>query len=248
MERAKINLVNWLMRRLFPKADAIIAVSHAVADDMRHTLGLESRVNVIYNPIILPGFEQQMQTPINWPWVDKSLPTVIFVGRLAKVKRADLLLEAFRSLVAQKPTRLLILGDGPELGQLQYWVAAHSLDSVCYFAGFHANPLPWIRNSDLLVLPSDYEGAPTVLVEAMGCGIQVVSTDCPGGSGEVLGHGRYGQLVPPGDSQALADAMYRSLTGAFHVPSQDLVRKASEFNLERAARRYLSVIRSVCKP
>jgi len=244
MKRIKMGLVHWMMRRLLPKADAIIAVSHALADDMQRTLGLQSGIEVIHNPIMLPCFDQQMRMSIDWPWADKSVPTVIFVGRLAQVKRTDLLLESFRRLVARTPARLLVLGDGPERAHLRQAITEHGLDHMCHLAGFHANPLPWVRNSDLLVLPSDYEGFGNVLVEAMGCGVQVVSTDCPDGPAEILDGGRYGQLVPLGDPSALADAMYRSLTGAFHVPPQDLVRRANEFSLERAVHSYLAVIQS----
>ena len=95
---------------------------------------------------------------------------------------------------------------------------------------------------DILILPSDYEGFGNVLVEALACGTQVIATDCPHGPAEILENGKYGQLVPVDDSLALAQAIERTLLKDFYVPAQTLKRRASEFNLERAASAYLRVI------
>ena len=74
-------------------------------------------------------------------------------------------------------------------------------------AGFVADPRHWYRNADLFVLPSLFEGMPNALIEAVASGIPALSTDCPSGPSEILDGGRCGGLVPPGDSQALADGI-----------------------------------------
>ena len=242
MQRIKHRLLIGLMRHLWPTADAIIAVSTALANDVRTTLQLRTAIHTIHNPIVLPDFEDQMQQAIHWPWLGRAIPTLVFVGRLAKVKRLDLLLNAFLQVAKARPVRLLIVGDGPERDHVTCLVEQHGLGAICHLAGHQDNPLPWIKAADILVLPSDYEGFGNVLVEAMACGTQVIATDCPYGPAEILEDGQYGQLVPVGDAQALAGAIERALSKNFHVPAPALMRRASEFNLERAASAYLHVI------
>lgn len=242
MQRVKHWLLIGLMRKLWPKADAIIAVSSALAEDMRATLKLRTTIQTIHNPIVLPDFGNRMQQVIRWPWPDQAIPTLVFAGRLAKVKRLDLLLDAFSQVAQALPVRLLIVGDGPERSHVSGLIEQYALTAMCHLAGHQDNPLPWIRAADILVLPSDYEGFGNVLVEAMACGTQVIATDCPHGPAEILKHGQYGQLVPVGDADALAQAMERALSKNFHVPPAVLMRRASTFNLERAANVYLHVI------
>lgn len=242
MQRIKHRLLIGLMRHTWPQADAIIAVSSALADDLRGTLKLRTAIHTVHNPVVLPDFDDQMQQSIRWPWPDHAMPTLVFAGRLAKVKRLDLLLDAFYQVAKARPVRLLILGDGPERDHVTRFVEEHGLAPICHLAGHQDNPLPWIKAADLLVLPSDFEGFGNVLVEAMACGTQVIATDCPHGPAELLGYGQYGQLVPVGDAQALAQAIARALSKEFCVPALTLMRRAGEFNLGRAASRYLRVI------
>lgn len=242
VQRAKHLLLLRLMQYLWPKSDAIIAVSSALADDICATLKLRRAIHVIHNPVVLPDFQNQMQQPIHWPWPDRNVATLVFVGRLAKVKRLDILLDAFLQVTQTRKTRLLILGDGPELEYVRNFVGQQGLSAICHLAGHQDSPLPWIKASDILILPSDYEGFGNVLVEAMACGTQVIATDCPHGPAEILGHGQYGQLVPTNHANALAHAIERALSKNFHVPATALIRHASEFNLEQAASAYLRVI------
>ena len=73
--------------------------------------------------------------------------------------------------------------------------------------GFQANPYSWMKSADLFCLPSKYEGLPNVLIEAMACGVPAISTDCPHGPNEILCGGELGEIVPVGDSAALAQAI-----------------------------------------
>src|SRR5690606_4782698 len=106
--------------------------------------------------------------------------------------------------------------------------------------GFVENVLPLIRQSQVLVLPSDYEGFGNVLVEAIACGTQVVATDCPHGPSEILDGGTYGQLVPTGDAVALEAAIRTVLENRFAVPEGMLKARAQEFTLDRSVDAYLS--------
>ncbi len=242
--RMRLLLELWMMRVLVKHADAVVAVSRSVADDMKCLINPNLPIRVIYNPAITDNFESLSREKIEWPWPDHSVPTVIFVGRLAQVKRLDLLLQAFSCCLRMVPSRLLIVGDGPEAGMGARLATTLGLEGGCKFLGHSVNPLPWIRHADVLVLCSDFEGFGLVLVEAMACGTQVIATDCPDGPAEVLSEGRYGRLVPVGDADALAAAIQASLRSPF-AAVDDLKGRAAEFTVERAVEQYVEVLGAV---
>jgi glycosyltransferase involved in cell wall biosynthesis len=155
------------------------------------------------------------------------------------VKNHQLLLRAFARL-DRPDARLMFVGDGN--GREALLSLARELDVAerVIFAGFRSDPTPFYLTADLFVLSSDYEGFGNVIVEAMACGTPVVSTDCPSGPGEILEGGRYGRLVPVGNAPALAHAIKTALEAP--VDRDALVRRASDFAPEIAARRYLDLL------
>ncbi|WP_321348565.1 glycosyltransferase [Halopseudomonas oceani] len=245
-KRARLVLERWLMRRLLLRADAVIAVSAAVAEDISHSVVAHPNLQVIHNPVVSDGFAERCGAEVEWPWPDYSVPTVIFVGRLAPVKRVDLLIEAFSKVKSSMAARLLILGEGPEASKLKLLAREHGLTGVCSFVGHQDDALPWIQRSDLLVLCSESEGFGLVLVEAMACGVQVVSTDCPDGPSEVLAGGRFGRLVPTNDVGSLAQAIEQSLNAPL-VDREELQTRAADFSVERAVSQYLEVLEAVVR-
>lgn len=243
LRRAKLEATRWLMRRLLPRADAIVAVTKALAHDVGEELSLPvDRINVIHNPAVTPDIDVRIRENVAWPWQADGVPTIVFAGRLEKVKRLDLLIDAFAAVRAKIESRLLIVGAGPLEGWILQQISAHGLAPHCALIGYRANPLPYIHRSDVLVLPSDHEGFGLVLVEAMACGTQVVATDCPHGPAEILGDGVYGQLVPCGDAGALATAITQVLSGNFIVPVESLVDRSRDFTAERSCQAYLRLV------
>jgi len=103
-----------------------------------------------------------------------------------------------------------------------------------------SNPLPYMKRSAVFALSSAWEGLPGALIEAMACGCPVVSTDCPGGSAEILQQGALGPLVPVGDDAALADAILALLDEP--TDPERLKARAAEFGLDASVDRYLEVL------
>ncbi len=228
-----------IARRWYPDADAIIAVSDAVADDLA-ALGVapRDRVTTIYNPIVTPGLDALINAPLAHPWfADTSVPVVLAVGRLHWQKDFSTLLRAFARVAATREARLVILGEGAERQRLQAQIQALGIADRVLLPGFVANPFPWMARAATLVLTSLLEGFGRVLPEAMACGCPVVSVDCPGGPREILADGHYGPLVPVGDDRALADALTASLD---QPPDRaGLRRRAADFSASLCADRYL---------
>lgn len=139
-----------------------------------------------------------------------QMRTVLFVGRLSYQKGVDVLLHAWRTVREQLPepekARLTIVGAGPRRGQLEQLGLALGIADSVEFAGLQCDVAPWLAHSDLLVLPSRWEGMPNAVLEAMACGLPCVATRVSG-SEDVIEHGVNGMLVEPGDPQALARAV-----------------------------------------
>lgn len=194
-----------LARWLYPGAK-VVAVSEGVADSLAAYTGLPRRdITVINNPVLTEQLRALSSEPLP---ADAVKPYLLGMGRLTAQKNFPLLLEAFSRVAEQRPEhRLLVLGEGPDRAALEAEAARLGLEERVSFPGFINNPYPYLREAAAFVLSSDWEGLPTVLIEALALGVPVVSTDCDSGPREILDGGRLGQLVPVGDAGALAEAM-----------------------------------------
>lgn len=235
-----------LMRRLYPHADALVAVSDGGAADLAEALRLpRDAVRTIYNPVVTPEVVQRAGEAVDDSWLQiGASPVIMTAARLAPEKALHVLIDAFALLRDQgSDARLAILGEGPERERLSRRIAEHELEAHVRLPGWVDNPYAWMHRSALFVLSSEFEGLPTTLIEAMACGCPVVATDCPGGSREILDNGRYGPLVPIGDAAELADAMAQTLA---HPPSSErLQRRAADFSIDRAVDAYEAEIQRI---
>jgi glycosyltransferase involved in cell wall biosynthesis len=229
---------------MYRKADAVVAVSCGIADDLAIKLGFpRENIEVICNPVITPNFWKNVGATA-YPYWSKndSIPLITFVGRLSQEKQVDHLIRSFALLRKQQAARLLIIGEGDKRQELEALVQSLQIGEWVHIPGFLSNPLPIIRDSDVLVLPSAHEGLGNVLIEAMGCGTQVISTDCPHGPAEILENGRWGQLVPVDSEEALCHAILRSVKREFWVEPEALKARASYFAADAAVDRYLALL------
>jgi glycosyltransferase involved in cell wall biosynthesis len=132
------------------------------------------------------------------------------------------------------------LGEGKKRSELESQAQDLGIAGDVEMPGFVENPYQYMSNAAVFTLTSLYEGLPGVLIQAMACGCPVISTDCPGGSAEILQHGKFGRLVPVGDPEALASAINSVLDAQ---PDRQLLRKrASVFSVERATQQYIDYL------
>lgn len=204
----------------YPWADEIVAVSQSVADDLVKAMHLErTRITVIKNPVVTPALRTKAEATLQHPWVGANEPPLIVsVGRLSEQKDLATLIRAFARLRKKRSARLLILGEGPRRTYLETLISQLEISDDVLLPGWVPNPVVYVREATLFVLSSRWEGLPGALIEALYCGTPIVATDAPGGTGEVLAHGRYGLLVPVGDVDKLAGAICRVLAGEVQRP------------------------------
>lgn len=225
----------------YPLADHIIAVSNDVARDLTVSAGIpKNLIQVIYNPVVTPDLLEKSKEPLEHPWFkDGEPPVILAVGRLTDQKAFDVLIQAFSHVRKNRPAHLLILGEGENRSALQSLIDQYRLGQDINLMGFVQNPYPYMAHSSLFVLPSRWEGLPTVLIEALYLGAPIVATDCPGGSREILQDGRFGRLVSVDDPVVLAEAMEKSMNDRHSFPSK---QSWEFFSLDFVMDRYLNLL------
>jgi len=196
----------------------IIAVSQGIADDLVENIGLSGKnIRVIMNPI-----DNEL---INSLANEHSLATeempenyYVHVGRLEHRKRHDWLLDGFAKSGIE--SSLILLGDGgaEDFQRVRELISQHGLEGQVYVCGFLRNPYPIIKRAKALVLTSEREGLPTVLIESLMLGTPCISFDCPNGPREIMEGWLDEWLLPLGDTNSLASALQRFESSKPNVP------------------------------
>jgi N-acetylgalactosamine-N,N'-diacetylbacillosaminyl-diphospho-undecaprenol 4-alpha-N-acetylgalactosaminyltransferase len=203
----KVNL--FLVRNLFNKADVIISNSHGVDMDLKFIMNITTNTEVIYNPIDI-GYinsKKNICEDIEF-YFRKDKKYIISVGRLIPLKRNIDLIKAFFELQKNDfSLELIFLGDGILKNDLINQCMELNIKEKVHFLGNVKNPFYYLNRSDLFVLNSEIEGFPNVLVEAMACGLPVISSDCKSGPSEILEDEKYGFLYTVGDIDELIQKM-----------------------------------------
>lgn len=231
-----------LVKMFYPWADSITAVSNGVADDLRRITGLPARrIKVICNPVVTPELREKTRDCPDHPWLKPGQPPVLLaVGRLTSMKAFPTLIRAFAQVQRTHMIRLIILGEGPDRKALETLIQELNLSEAVSLPGFVENPYAYMARASLFVLSSrGGEGLPTVMIEALFCGVPVVATDCPSGPREILADGKYGELVPMQDVPALARAINLSLEGNNPRPPEE---SWQPYELENIVDQYLRIL------
>ena len=215
-------------------------VSQGVADSIADATGMPGdRLSVIYNPTDMSAIRRRAKEAPDHPWFGGGGPPVVLsAARLTPEKDFPTLIEAFGRVAAERPCRLVVLGEGPERARMEARVRALGLEELVSLPGPVENPFAFMARARLFVLSSLHEGLGNVLVEAMVCGCPAVATDCPGGVAEVVQDPEL--LAPVGEPEALARVMLKTLDRP--VDRAELEAKTARFTMERAIDGYEAVI------
>jgi GalNAc-alpha-(1->4)-GalNAc-alpha-(1->3)-diNAcBac-PP-undecaprenol alpha-1,4-N-acetyl-D-galactosaminyltransferase len=226
----------------YPLADRIVVQTKRAGDYFSPKL--QKRICVISNPVLLPPDAKELSDKL------LSQRSLIAMGRLVPQKGFDILLEALAKLKDRYPEwTLTILGEGELRPQLESLRNKLGLGDRVHLVGRVKNPHVFLKQADIFIMSSRFEGFPNALCEAMACGLPVISTDCPNGPREIIRDGVDGILVPNEDVPELVTAMERLMYDEKERQSLgDRAKEVTErFGLEKVMSIWESLINEVIK-
>jgi glycosyltransferase involved in cell wall biosynthesis len=245
MKGVRPHLLRALMRGFYRQAETIVAVSESVAASLRDGLGVApAKLRTIYNPVVTPAIAEKAAAALDDDWfVPGAPPVVLGVGRLAPQKDFSTLVRAFAEVRRSRPARLVILGEGEERAAILDLARELGVAGDVRLPGYDHNPFRYMARATVFALSSIFEGLPGALIQAMACGCRVISTDCPGGSREILAGADPARaaLVPMRDPAALARGISALLDDAARGPAR-VTHDVARFTEEAAIDQYLEVL------
>lgn len=247
------EIKKFLIKMSYKLASGIICVSNGVKNSLRERYNLaEDKCFVVYNGIDLEEVKLKSLENVDEPffsWIKEKIPIITACGRLSIQKNYPLLMRCFKKILNYIDARLVIIGKGELEMFLKNYVRELGIENKVLFLGFQHNPFKYIAKSTVFVLSSLWEGFPNVLLEAMACGVSVVSTDCPFGPNEIIVNGKNGILVPNNDESALSTALISVLKD--ESLRKKLVNKALEsvekFKIENMVSNYEKIFELIVR-
>lgn len=223
------------MQICYPFTNGIIGVSEGVTEDIRKFIKFfQPRIETLNNPVKINENPVKNIDATEWPLNDSF--KILSVGTLKRQKNYKLLIKAFSIVASRVNAQLVILGEGEMRKELENYISTLGIDSRVFLPGFTLNTDSWFSTCDAFVLSSDWEGLPTVLIEALMHKCNIVSTDCPSGPMEILDNGEFGILVPRESPTALAEAILEIIKNPFEKNKFD--NKIKQFTVENVSNKY----------
>ena len=194
--------------------DRVVTISKAMLEEGQRLFPqLAGKWRLIYNAKDKKRLQRLAGEPVDDACIRQ--PYILAVERLEESQKDLTTLIKAYALLSERhhvKQKLYLLGKGRDEQQLRALAKSLGVQDDVVFLGFHGNPYPWILHADIIAHSAKMEGLPTAMIESLILGKFIVSTDCPTGPREILNDGKAGLLVPVGDAEAMADALYRLLT------------------------------------
>lgn len=225
----------------YRQATQIVVVSQSIGRHLEKLFKLDGgKIKVIHTLVNIAEIKNRSQEPISDYVFQKAFLYISLLSRLSPEKGINYLLQAFAKLRQRVQSKLIIIGEGDSRHNLEAMAKALNIDSDIVFMGYKDNPFKYLKNTDMFVLPSLYEGFPNVILESYACDVPVIATRCVGGIEEIINDGKNGILVNPADVNSLYNAMYNlalnrelreqvKLEGAKRVNEFDISVKLKEY-------------------
>lgn len=225
--------IPFLSKQTLVKQKEIVAVSDLVHKEIKKRLNLESKV--IYN---------YPETSVYKNEITPKFQYIIAVGRLEKIKQFDVLIKCYKaSRLKEKDVKLLIFGDGSQLKNLQGLIDSLNLENHVFLKGFSTNVSSFIAKAKALIMTSQSEGFPMVLIEAIQQKTPVISFDCKSGPSEIIKHNINGLLVKNQDEIEMTKALDTLTNDIFYLELKEkLMNYNSPFTEERIVNQWLDLL------
>jgi len=242
------GLYKILIRAFYNKTPQIVCVSKAAARDLVDNFGIkENKIKIIYNPLNTKEIQNSALQPLEQKYekIFKN-PTIITAGRLTKQKNKQHLIKAFKRVKDEiKEANLVILGKGELEPKLKQLINDLNLEDRVYLLGWQENSFKFLAKSKAFILSSLWEGLPCSILEAMACGLPVISVDCKSGPREILApktdinkeaeeieYAEFGILAPAPNKEKSEESLKQVMIEI--LTNKNLADKLSKKSLERA--------------
>jgi len=243
---------SFLIKKLFVKADGIIANSTGNGIELTNNFGIpKNLITTIHNPIDLDIVKNTLAVK---DFYDSNYFNFISVGRLNEGKNHELLLRSLAQ-VANKNIRLYIFGDGPLREYLMHLILNLKLENQVFLKGFSKDIFSFLKGADAFLFGSNHEGFPNVLIEAMAFELPIITTNCPSGPSEIMKVSasepiqkrvctEYGILVPIGNCIEMAEAINEMMnnTAYYNLCKKKVLTRSYDFQKEYILEQYLDYI------
>ena len=226
----------------FKKANKILVNSFDFKKEMDKKYSINSLC--ILNPFDFKNIKRKSYEKAKKIYKKKNSLKIISVGRLTDQKDFLTLLKAIKILKNKREVELVIVGKGREKKRLEDYVLNEKLETYVRFIGYQKNPFKFIKQADIFILTSLFEGSPNVLVEALFLKKYVISTDCPTGPREILNNGKYGSLVKIGDYKEISKILVNYKKNKIIKKKINLGHNSlKKFSYEINCKKYLNLIK-----
>ncbi|MFX0025456.1 MAG: glycosyltransferase [Candidatus Hermodarchaeota archaeon] len=252
--KGKSWYIKFILKFLYSlkQVNKIITVSKEIQHIIKIDYGInEKKISNIYNGINIELINKLKDEPIsdyNNIFYDENKFIFINVGRLVELKGQKYLIEAFAAVKDKlKNPKLLIIGEGPLRNKLIALIKDYQLENHVFLLGVRKNPYNLMAKSNIFILSSIYEGFPTVLLEALACGLPIISTNCKTGPFEILKKNEFGILVEAKNPKDLAENMLKlahnkELLKKFSIKA---LERAKDYNIKKKVNQWIQVIENL---
>lgn len=241
----KGKIIILLAKFLYKFAKKIICNSGDLAKEIK-SLSKSNNVTFVYNPTLKQNFKKlSKKFKLNqYPFKKKNKKIIISIGRLDNNKNHLMILKAINFLKEKKKFVIVIIGEGKNKKLLIDYAKEIGFRKNLYIFNFKKNPYPYLVNSDLKILTSNFEGLPNVLIEAMALDVPIISTNSPTGPREILLNGKAGFLIKRNDHKSLSKKIRLFLQDPKIFIQKKLFYKKSlkRFSPEKSLKKYINIV------
>ncbi|QCT74884.1 N-acetyl-alpha-D-glucosaminyl L-malate synthase BshA [Macrococcoides canis] len=193
-------------------SDVVTSVSNSLTEETYEIVGPKKEIQTVYNFINEADFNNKSNPELRACYgISEEEKVIVHVSNFRKVKRIQDILKTFKAVSERIDSKLLLIGDGPELSNMRRCAEQLSISDKVLFLGKQEQVAPFYQMADLFLLMSEKESFGLVLLEAMHSGVVCIGTTA-GGIKEVIKHEETGYIVDVGDTQAAAEYALDLLT------------------------------------
>tara|TARA_Y100000816_G_C26091606_1_gene576954 strand:+ start:872 stop:2026 length:1155 start_codon:yes stop_codon:yes gene_type:complete len=195
----------WIMKKVF-KNKRIVSITQEIGNDLQQQFAVrDEQINTIPNIIDFHKIDELSNEKIDLN-LDERFTYIAHLGRHSKEKKIEDLVHSFSlALKINNKLRLILIGEGPETGNIKHLIRNMALADKIIFTGFQQNPYPILKKVKLLVLCSEREGLPTVLIEALSLETNTISSNCISGPHEIFREKLHKYIFEIGDLKGMSE-------------------------------------------